>query len=142
MHCVPRKKSGRCFLFPFHSLQKFNSFTRSVSYSTYMSTQRGQTDTRWSGISTSPSCKERNFLGRKLLPAWREETDSGDDWCVTSDPSHYFGFSLDMCLCVSQSQKGKSGLGYFLRIPHLTVCNLLILWLLFLHISPKLSERF
>lgn len=47
-----------------------------------------------------------------------------------------------MRLCVSQSQKGKSGLGYFLRIPHLTVCNLLILWLLFLHISPKLSERF
>lgn len=30
-----------------------------------------------------------------------------------------------MRLCVSQSQKGKSGLGYSLRVPRLTVCSLL-----------------
>lgn len=39
-----------------------------------MSTQRGQTDTRWSGISTSPSCKERNFLeGSYSLPGGRKQ---------------------------------------------------------------------
>lgn len=143
MHYVHRKRSGRCFFFPSQLLQKLNSLTP-LSHTAFKCVHKWPDWHSGAVAALLPAARKETFWEGSYSLPWREKTDAG----MTDVPRvtwvTILGFLwIGKDLHDSQSQKVKSGLGYFLlKSLYPTVSYPLISWLLFLNIAPKLSEGF